>query len=45
VPGLYAAGRTAALFCGSGYPGSGSSLGDASFFGRRAGRAASRSGP
>jgi succinate dehydrogenase/fumarate reductase flavoprotein subunit len=40
VPGLYAAGRTAALFCGSGYPGSGSSLADASFFGRRAGRAA-----
>jgi 3-oxo-5alpha-steroid 4-dehydrogenase len=40
VPGLYAAGRTAALFCGTGYPGSGSSLADASFFGRRAGRAA-----
>ena len=40
VPGLYAAGRTAALFCGSGYPGSGSSLADASFFGRRAGCAA-----
>lgn len=38
IPGLYAAGRTAALFCGHGYPGSGISLGDASFFGRRAAR-------
>jgi 3-oxo-5alpha-steroid 4-dehydrogenase len=42
VPGLFAAGRTAALFCGSGYPGSGISLADGSFFGRRAGRAAAR---
>jgi succinate dehydrogenase/fumarate reductase flavoprotein subunit len=41
VPGLYAAGRSAALFCGHGYPGSGISLADASFFGRRAGRHAS----
>lgn len=40
LAGLYAAGRSAALFCGSGYPGSGISLADASFFGRRAGRAA-----
>jgi 3-oxo-5alpha-steroid 4-dehydrogenase len=40
VPGLFAAGRTAALFCGGGYPGSGISLADASFFGRRAGRSA-----
>jgi succinate dehydrogenase/fumarate reductase flavoprotein subunit len=40
VPGLYAAGRTAALFCGQGYPGSGISLADASFFGRVAARAA-----
>jgi 3-oxo-5alpha-steroid 4-dehydrogenase len=45
VPGLYAAGRNAALFCGHGYPGSGISLADGSFFGRRAGRhAAGRSG-
>jgi succinate dehydrogenase/fumarate reductase flavoprotein subunit len=42
IPGLYAAGRTAALFNGHGYPGSGASLADASFFGRRAGRAAAR---
>jgi 3-oxo-5alpha-steroid 4-dehydrogenase len=42
VPGLYAAGRNAGLFCGSGYPGSGISLADASYFGRRAGRAAAR---
>jgi 3-oxo-5alpha-steroid 4-dehydrogenase len=42
IPGLYAAGRTAALFCGSGYPASGISLADASFFGRRAGRSAAR---
>lgn len=40
VPGLLAAGRTAALFCGQGYPGSGISLADASFFGRLAGLAA-----
>jgi succinate dehydrogenase/fumarate reductase flavoprotein subunit len=40
VAGLYAAGRTAALFCGEGYPGSGISLADASFYGRIAARAA-----
>lgn len=40
IPGLYAAGRTAALFCGVGYPGSGISLADATFFGRLAGRSA-----
>jgi 3-oxo-5alpha-steroid 4-dehydrogenase len=40
VPGLFAAGRTAALFCGEGYPGSGISLADASFYGRVAARAA-----
>jgi predicted oxidoreductase len=45
VPGLWAAGRTAALFCGGGYPGSGISLADASFFGRRAGRTAARERP
>lgn len=38
IPGLYAAGRTAALFTGRGYAGSGISLADGSFFGRRAGR-------
>lgn len=40
VPGLYAAGRTAAIFTGHTYAGSGTSLADGSFFGRRAGRAA-----
>lgn len=40
IAGLYAAGRTAALFCGVGYPGSGMSLADATFFGRWAGRSA-----
>lgn len=40
VPGLHAAGRSAALFCGEGYPGSGISLADASFYGRVAARAA-----
>lgn len=40
IAGLYAAGRTAALFCGLGYPGSGLSLADATFFGRWAGRSA-----
>ena len=39
MPGLYAAGRTASGLSGSGYI-SGTSIGDASFFGRRAGRAA-----
>jgi 3-oxo-5alpha-steroid 4-dehydrogenase len=38
VPGLYAAGRTASGIHGWGYI-SGTSLGDATFFGRRAGRA------
>ena len=42
IPGLYAVGRTAALFCGRGYPGSGISLAVASYFGRRAGRALAR---
>ena len=42
IPGLYAAGRTAAIFNGHGYVGSGASLADASFFGRRAGRAVAR---
>jgi 3-oxo-5alpha-steroid 4-dehydrogenase len=40
VPGLYAAGRTAALFCGRGYAASGISLADGTFFGRWAGRSA-----
>jgi 3-oxo-5alpha-steroid 4-dehydrogenase len=40
IPGLYAAGRAAALFCGHGYPGSGISLADGTFFGRWAGRSA-----
>lgn len=39
VPGLYAAGRTTAGVAAGGYA-SGISLGDSSFFGRRAGRAA-----
>ncbi|MFG2248558.1 FAD-dependent oxidoreductase [Spirillospora sp. NPDC048823] len=39
VPGLYAAGRAAAGMHGEGYI-SGTSLGDGTFFGRRAGRAA-----
>lgn len=42
IPGLFAAGRTAAIFSGHGYAGSGASLADASFFGRRAGRAVAR---
>jgi predicted oxidoreductase len=42
VAGLYAAGRTAAIFSGHGYAGSGASLADASFFGRRTGRAVAR---
>jgi len=40
IPGLYAVGRSAALFTGRGYAASGISLADGSFFGRRAGRAA-----
>ena len=42
VAGLYAVGRTAALFCGRGYAGSGISLADGTYFGRRAGRALAR---
>ncbi len=41
VPGLYAAGRTTSGIAKQGYS-SGISLGDGSFFGRRAGRAAAR---
>jgi succinate dehydrogenase/fumarate reductase flavoprotein subunit len=41
VPGLYAAGRTAAGLAAPGYS-SGISLGDGSYFGRRAGRKAAR---
>ncbi|MEM7311478.1 MAG: FAD-dependent oxidoreductase [Planctomycetota bacterium] len=40
IPGLYAVGRSAALFTGRGYAASGISLADGTFFGRRAGRAA-----
>ncbi|MAE96214.1 MAG: FAD-dependent oxidoreductase [Planctomycetota bacterium] len=43
IPGLRAAGRTTSGVAKQGYS-SGLSLGDASFFGRRAGRAAARSG-
>jgi 3-oxo-5alpha-steroid 4-dehydrogenase len=43
LPGLYAAGRAAAGIHGEGYI-SGTSLGDGTFFGRRAGRAAARLG-
>ena len=43
VPGLYAAGRTTSGIAKQGYS-SGMSLGDGSFFGRRAGRAAAESG-
>ena len=39
VPGLYAAGRTTSGIAAQGYS-SGLSLADATFFGRRAGRAA-----
>jgi 3-oxo-5alpha-steroid 4-dehydrogenase len=41
IPGLYAAGRASAGIHGDGYI-SGTSLGDGTFFGRRAGRAAAR---
>ncbi|WP_040701689.1 FAD-dependent oxidoreductase [Nocardia vinacea] len=41
IPGLYAAGRCTAGICTGGYA-SGASLGDGSFYGRRAGRAAAR---
>ena len=40
IPGLYAAGRSTAGIAAPGYA-SGISLGDGSFFGRRAGRSAS----
>ncbi|WP_248964147.1 FAD-dependent oxidoreductase [Sphaerisporangium perillae] len=43
IPGLYAAGRTAAGIHGEGYV-SGTSLGEGTFFGRRAGRAAAGDG-
>jgi 3-oxo-5alpha-steroid 4-dehydrogenase len=43
VPGLYAAGRTTAGIAVHGYV-SGISLGDGSFFGRRAGKAAAARG-
>lgn len=39
IPGLYAAGRTSSGLPGAPYIASGLSVGDASFFGRRAGRA------
>ena len=39
IPGLYAAGRTTACLAAPGYA-SGISIGDGTFFGRRAGRAA-----
>ena len=42
IPGLYAAGRTSSGIPAWGYA-SGASLGDAAFFGRKAGRAAARS--
>ena len=41
VPGLFAAGRTTAGIAAHGYV-SGISLGDGSFFGRRAGESAAR---
>lgn len=44
LPGLYAAGRTAALLSGSYYPASGISLADGTFFGRYAGRSAAATG-
>ena len=43
IPGLYAAGRATACLAAPGYA-SGLSLGDGTFFGRRAGRAAAGSG-
>jgi 3-oxo-5alpha-steroid 4-dehydrogenase len=44
IPGLYAAGRTTSGVAAQGYC-SGVSLGDSTYFGRRAGRAAARSKP
>ena len=41
IPGLYAAGRTTSGVCSFGYA-SGLSIGDSTFFGRRAGRAAAQ---
>ncbi|MEV4461419.1 FAD-binding protein, partial [Microbispora sp. NPDC049633] len=41
IPGLYAAGRASSGMHGGGYI-SGTSLGDGTFFGRRAGRAVAR---
>ncbi|WP_433755621.1 FAD-dependent oxidoreductase [Nocardia sp. CA-135398] len=41
IPGLFAAGRCTSGICAGGYA-SGASLGDGSFYGRRAGRAAAR---
>ncbi|MBF6210952.1 FAD-dependent oxidoreductase [Nocardia puris] len=43
IPGLYAAGRCTSGLCAGGYV-SGASLGDGSFYGRRAGRAAAKDG-
>jgi len=43
VPGLYAAGRTSASLAAPGYA-SGISIGDGTFFGRRAGRTAAGTG-
>lgn len=45
IPGLYAAGRTSAGVPGAPYLASGLSLGDASLFGRRAGRVAAGGAP
>ena len=44
IPGLYAAGRTSAGLPGAPYIASGLSVGDCTFFGRRAGRAAAQEG-
>jgi 3-oxo-5alpha-steroid 4-dehydrogenase len=44
IPGLYAAGRTSSGLPGAPYIASGLSVGDATFFGRRAGQAAARRG-
>ena len=45
IPGLYAAGRTTAGIPTAPYIASGLSIGDATFFGRRAGLAATGAGP
>jgi 3-oxo-5alpha-steroid 4-dehydrogenase len=44
IPGLYAAGRASACLAAPGYA-SGLSLGDGTFFGRRAGRRVARATP